>query len=125
MNPTTAPKRAVLYLRVSTLDQHPETQLHDLRLLAEQRGFVIVQEYTDRISGTKAKRPGLDQMMRDANRGLFDVVVVWEWGASVGGNLWRTTGDISDNYQRMSDIGFGQAGLEKFAKTVMRPAQHG
>jgi len=40
---------------------------------------------------------------------------VWEWGASVGGNLWRTTGDISDNYTRMADIGFGQAGLAPFA----------
>ncbi len=40
---------------------------------------------------------------------------VWRWGASVGGNAWRTTGDISDNYERMSDIGFGQAGLAKFA----------
>ena len=40
---------------------------------------------------------------------------VWEWGASVGGNLWRTTGDISDNYTRMADIGFGQAGLAAFA----------
>ncbi len=40
---------------------------------------------------------------------------VWEWGPSVGGNLWRTTGDISDNYESMSFIGFGQNGLEKFA----------
>ena len=40
---------------------------------------------------------------------------VWEWGASVGGNLWRTTGDISDNYGRMTNIGFEQAGLAKFA----------
>jgi len=40
---------------------------------------------------------------------------VWEWGASVGGNLWRTTDDISDNYDRMSVIGFQQAGLAKFA----------
>ncbi len=40
---------------------------------------------------------------------------VWSWGASVGGNAWRTTGDIEDNYDRMSVIGFGQAGLEKFA----------
>ena len=70
-------KRAALYLRVSTLDQHPETQLHDLRGLAAQRGFEIVQEYTDRISGAKAKRPGLDQMMADARRGKFDVVLVW------------------------------------------------
>jgi len=40
---------------------------------------------------------------------------VWRWGASVGGNSWRTTGDISDRYNRMEEIGFGQAGLSKFA----------
>jgi len=70
-------KRAGLYMRVSTVDQHPETQLFDLRQMAAQRGYEIVQEYTDRISGTKAKRPGLDQMMADARRGRFDVVLVW------------------------------------------------
>ncbi len=70
-------KRAALYLRVSTLDQHPETQLHDLRALAQQRGFEIVEEYTDRISGAKARRPGLDQLLADARRGKFDVVLVW------------------------------------------------
>lgn len=40
---------------------------------------------------------------------------VWRWGASVGGNLWRTTDDISDHYDRMALIGFGQNGLERFA----------
>ena len=70
-------KRAALYMRVSTLDQHPETQLLDLRQMASQRGYEIIQEYTDKISGTKAKRPGLDQMMADARRGRFDVVLVW------------------------------------------------
>ena len=35
------------------------------------------QEYTDRISGAKARRPGLDELMRDARRGRFDVVLVW------------------------------------------------
>ena len=70
-------KRAGLYMRVSTVDQHPETQLFDLRQMAAQRGYEIVQEYTDRISGPKAKRPGLDQMMADARRGRFDVVLVW------------------------------------------------
>ena len=70
-------KRAGLYLRVSTVDQHPETQLNDLRQMASQRGLEIVAEYTDRISGTKAKRPDLDQMMTDARRGRFDVVLVW------------------------------------------------
>ncbi len=40
---------------------------------------------------------------------------VWQWGPSVGGNLWRTTDDIEDNYTRMAFIGFGQAGLARFA----------
>jgi DNA invertase Pin-like site-specific DNA recombinase len=70
-------KRAALYLRVSTVDQHPETQGYDLRQMAAQRGYEIVQEYTDRLSGAKARRPGLDDMMRDARRGRFDVVLVW------------------------------------------------
>jgi len=70
-------KRAVLYTRVSTVDQNPETQALDLRRLAEQRGFEIVHEYTDRISGAKAKRPALDQMMAAAHRREFDVVLVW------------------------------------------------
>jgi DNA invertase Pin-like site-specific DNA recombinase len=70
-------KRAALYMRVSTVDQHPETQLLDLRQLAGQRGYEIVAEFTDRISGAKARRPGLDQMMKEARRGRFDVVLVW------------------------------------------------
>jgi DNA invertase Pin-like site-specific DNA recombinase len=57
-------KTVALYLRVSSVDQHPETQLHDLRAMAQQRGFQIVAEYTDRISGTKARRPGLDDLLQ-------------------------------------------------------------
>ena len=63
--------------------------------------------------------------MRDALRSTGRPIVyslcqygddaVWEWGASVGGNLWRTTGDINDHYARMETIGFGQAGLARFA----------
>ena len=44
--------------------------------------------------------------------GLFKV---WEWGAKTGGNLWRTTFDIKDNWESMSDNGFSQAGLETYA----------
>lgn len=70
-------KRAAIYLRVSSVDQHPETQVLDLRQMAAQRGYQIVQEYTDKISGTKARRPGLGDLMRDARRGKFDVILVW------------------------------------------------
>jgi DNA invertase Pin-like site-specific DNA recombinase len=71
-------KRAALYIRVSTIDQHPETQLHDLRQFASQRGLQIVKEYTDHgFSGTKARRPALDELMEDARRHKFDVLMVW------------------------------------------------
>src|SRR6202789_376288 len=70
-------KRVAIYTRVSTIDQHPETQLYDLRVMAKQRGYEIVSEYTDKISGAKQKRPGLDQLLADARRHKFDVVLVW------------------------------------------------
>jgi alpha-galactosidase len=44
---------------------------------------------------------------------------VWKWGAKVGGNLWRTTGDISDNWQSMEGIGFSQFSIAPY----IRPGQ--
>ena len=44
----------------------------------------------------------------------WGVKAPWTWGPGTG-NLWRTTGDINDTYDRMSVIGFSQNGLEKFA----------
>jgi len=71
-------KRAALYVRVSTVDQHPENQLHELRQFASQRGLQIVQEYVDHgFCGARARRPELDRMMEDARRHKFDVLVVW------------------------------------------------
>jgi DNA invertase Pin-like site-specific DNA recombinase len=69
-------KRAAVYTRVSGGDQHPETRLYDLRALAKQRRYEIVHEYTDTISDAKSKRPGLDQLLADARRHRFDVVLV-------------------------------------------------
>ena len=40
---------------------------------------------------------------------------VWKWGPDVGGHLWRTTGDISDNWESMTRIGFSQDGLAPYA----------
>jgi DNA invertase Pin-like site-specific DNA recombinase len=70
--------KAALYLRVSTSDQHCATQAYDLQELARQRGWEIVTEYKDEgFSGARVKRPALDQLMADAKRGKFQVVVVW------------------------------------------------
>ena len=70
-------KKAAIYVRVSTPDQHVESQLYDLRELAARKGYEVVHEYEDRgISGTKARRPGLDALMADARRRKFSVVLV-------------------------------------------------
>lgn len=71
-------KRAALYLRVSTLEQNSETQGIELRQFAQQRGYEVIQEYVDHgVSGTKVRRPALDQLLKDANRRKFDAVLVW------------------------------------------------
>jgi DNA invertase Pin-like site-specific DNA recombinase len=70
-------KRAAIYARVSTPEQRIDTQLYDLRQLAQQRGFEIVAEYTDHgVSGAKARRPGLDTLMSDARKRKFSVVLI-------------------------------------------------
>jgi DNA invertase Pin-like site-specific DNA recombinase len=70
-------KKCAIYARVSTPDQRVDNQLYDLRLFAQQRGFEVVAEFTDvGISGSKARRPGLDAMLRDARKRKFAVVIV-------------------------------------------------
>jgi len=70
-------QRAVIYARTSTVDQHTENQVYDLEQLARQRGLEIIKVYRDQVSGTRARRPGLDQLLSDARQGKFDVVLVW------------------------------------------------
>lgn len=71
-------KRAALYLRVSTLEQNSESQGIELRQFARQRGYEVTQEYVDHgVSGTKVRRPALDQLLKDAHRRKFDAVLVW------------------------------------------------
>ncbi len=71
--------KAAIYARVSTQDQTCESQLRELREYATRRGWSIVREYVDTgWSGTKASRPELDRLMRDAAQRNFDCVLVWK-----------------------------------------------
>ena len=73
-------KRAAIYVRVSTDKQTVENQIRVLRQIAERRGWEVVHEYRDAgISGSKGRdaRPGLDEMIKDAQRRRFDVVMAW------------------------------------------------
>lgn len=71
--------KAAIYARVSTFDQNVSMQLRDLRRLVAQRGFTVFKEYVDEgQSGGKTSRPALDDMLRDAKRGRFGVLLVWK-----------------------------------------------
>jgi hypothetical protein len=61
-------------------------------------------------------RDALNNIDRDIVYSLcqYGMGKVWEWGADVGGNLWRTTGDITDTWQSMSEIGFNQIENAKY-----------
>jgi DNA invertase Pin-like site-specific DNA recombinase len=72
--------KVALYSRVSTQDQSVDMQLLDLRRYCEQRGFDIYKEYSDEgISGTKDRRPALDELMADARKRKFDAVLCWRF----------------------------------------------
>jgi len=72
--------RVALYARVSTADQSTDSQLLDLRRYVSERGWNIFKEYVDEgISGTKDSRPALDELMNDAKKRRFDMVLVWRF----------------------------------------------
>ena len=94
-------KRAALYLRVSTLEQNSETQGIELRQFAQQRGYEVIQEYVDHgVSGTKVRRPALDQLLKDANRRKFDAVLVWSCD-----RLARSTKHFLEVLDELNELG--------------------
>ena len=82
-------KRAAIYLRVSKGEQHAENQRPDVDRIVGQRGLEVVEVYEDSISAVK-RRPEFDRMVRDAQRGRFDVLVIWaidRFGRTMAGNI--------------------------------------
>jgi Resolvase, N terminal domain len=73
----TETKRAALYARVSTAEQTAENQLLEMRRYCQARGWTLTEYIDAAVSGAKERRPALDQMMADAKRRRFDVLVVW------------------------------------------------
>jgi DNA invertase Pin-like site-specific DNA recombinase len=81
-------KRVALYARTSTVDkQNPEVQLRELREYAKHRDWEVAGVYEDRgYTGTNSNRPMLKQVLQDAKRRRFDIVLVWKldrWGRSL------------------------------------------
>jgi DNA invertase Pin-like site-specific DNA recombinase len=98
--PTTPPRRAAIYARVSTGEQTPENQLIRLREVAERAGWAVVCEYVETASGAKRSRPMLDAMMKDAARRRFDVVMAWDVS-----RLGRSLRDLVDLFETLRSVG--------------------
>jgi DNA invertase Pin-like site-specific DNA recombinase len=72
-------KRAALYVRVSSGEQHTEMQERALREYVQRRGWLSHKIYRDKITGATTTRPGLDGLLKDCRRRAIDVVVVWKF----------------------------------------------
>lgn len=72
------PIKVAAYGRVSTLlGQDVQNQLFGIRELATHRGYHLIKEYVDEgMSGRSEKRPGLDQLVADAKKGLFSILII-------------------------------------------------
>ena len=107
-------RRAVLYLRVSTIDQTTANQERELREIAGRMGCKIVKVYKDHgISGAKGreKRPAFDALCRDANRRQFDVVMAWSVDR-LGRSLQDLVGFLSELHALKVDLFLHQQGLD-------------
>ena len=73
---------AVIYARYSSDSQREESiegQLHECTDYAEQNGMAVVGSYIDRaLSAKTADRPEFQQMIKDSDKKLFDIVLVWK-----------------------------------------------
>ncbi len=98
-------KKVVIYTRVSTLDQTVDNQLIELRDHCSKMGWEIAKEYADEgLSGTlsRDKRPAFNEMIRDAYRKRFDLVVCWDI-SRIGRSMKELVLFLSDMKDR--DIG--------------------
>lgn len=94
-------RRAAIYVRVSTSKQTTENQEHVLRQACSDRGWDIAGIYDDTgQSGAKASRPALDEMLADATRGKFDVVLIWKLD-----RLGRSVIDLHNNAEHLKACG--------------------
>ena len=107
-------KRAVLYLRVSTLDQTTANQERELRQVADRAGWQIVKVYKDHgVSGAKGrdKRPAFDALHKAAARREFDVVMAWSVDR-LGRSLQDLIGFLSEISAVGVDLFLHQQGLD-------------
>lgn len=73
-------KRVVIYARVSTDSQDYDRQISDLREHAKKQGYVVVKEFSEKISGAKkvAERKQLSELLQFVEAHNIDKVLIYE-----------------------------------------------
>jgi DNA invertase Pin-like site-specific DNA recombinase len=107
-------RRAVLYLRVSTIEQTTANQERELRQVAERMGCEVAKVYKDHgISGAKGrdKRPAFDALCRAAARREFDLVMAWSVDR-LGRSLQDLLGFLSELHALKLDLYLHQQGID-------------
>src|SRR3954462_10031347 len=107
-------RQAVIYLRVSTLEQTTANQERELREIASRIGCEIVKVYKDHgISGTRGrdKRPGFDALCRAATKRQFDMVMAWSVDR-LGRSPQDLVGFLSEIHALKIDLYLHQQGLD-------------
>ncbi len=107
-------RKAALYLRTSHADRTTENQRRELRKAAKRAGWSIAAVYEDNgISGAKGRdgRPGFDQMLKDANRREFEVIMAWSVDR-LGRSLQHLVGFLDEVHALNIDLYLHVQGLD-------------
>jgi DNA invertase Pin-like site-specific DNA recombinase len=107
-------KRVAIYARVSTGEQTPDNQLHELRVVAKRMGWQVVAEFVDHgLSGVKGRdqRPAYDRLHGAIVRREIDGVMAWSVDR-LGRSLQQLVGLLSDLQAKRVDLYLHQQGVD-------------
>jgi len=96
-------KRTTIYARVSTQDQHPETQVRDLKRFAKDRGLRVIKVYKEKASAaanSHTPRPQFEKMLDDVRKRRTDAVLVWKLD-----RLARSTRELLNRLEEFRTLG--------------------
>lgn len=93
-------KRAIIYARVSTKEQHIYLQVSDLRDYAQARGLQVVHEYIDYASGSRSDRENYQKLLNDVRKRKTDAVLVWRFD-----RFARSTKELINALEEFNSLG--------------------
>jgi DNA invertase Pin-like site-specific DNA recombinase len=111
-NESVSKMRVAIYTRISTGEQNADMQRTELTEYCNFRKWDVVKIYSDVISGSKDRRPALDQLMADAKRGKFDVLVVWRFD-----RFARSTRFLLESLEMFNSLGIDFVSLRESIDT--------